>query len=262
MRAMTLRDEQLWFSNAVMTGANVAEAPHRLTAGPRLTAAERLDIYRRGYETRLVECLEDDYPVVKQALGEEHFEALCRDYIAAFPSEAPNLNAFGRRMPSFCQGFLADLAALEWALVEAIHAADASPLTLAQFASVPGDAWPRARLGKSPSLRILSAAYPVNDYFQAVRDGSEPEPPAARPSATAVYRRGLTVWRHGLTPVMAGVLSALTRGETLQESLASVPEDHPPEEVLSWFREWVVSGLFVAIDITSSRSSVATRSAR
>jgi hypothetical protein len=254
---MRLLDEQLWFARAVMTGAGVAEAPHRLTPGTRLTAAQRLDIYSRGYEARLVECLADDYPVLKHALGEGRFEILCREYITRFPSEAPNLNAFGRHMPTFCQGFEADLAALEWALVEAIHAADASPLTSEQFASVPGDAWPRARLGKSPSLRVVSAAYPVNDYFQAARDGREPELPAASPSATAVYRRGLTVWRQGLTPVMAGVLSALARGETLQESLARVPEDHSPEHVLSWFREWVEAGLFVAVEITSFRSSAA-----
>jgi Putative DNA-binding domain len=249
---MRLRDDQLWFARAVMTEDEGAEAAHRLTPGPRLTAIERLDIYRRGYEARLVECLADDYPILKHALGEVAFRGLCREYIARFPSEAPNLNAFGRHMPVFCQGFAADLAALEWAVVEAVHAADASPLTSSQLAAVAADMWPSARLEKCPSLVVLRAAYPVNDYFQAVRDGHEPELPDASPSATAVYRRGLTVWRQGLTRVMADVLEALARGETLEASVAGVPDDQPAEQVLSWFREWVQAGLFVAIDVSAS----------
>jgi hypothetical protein len=246
---MRLREDQLWFARAVMTGADAAEAPRRLTPGPRLTAVERLDIYRRGYDKRLVECLADDYPVLQHALGAEPFETLCREYIARFPSQGPNLNGFGRHMPAFCDGgFAADLAALEWAIVEAIHAAEGTAVDPARLATIPPDAWPRVRLEKSPSLRLLRASHPVNEYFQGFRDGHDPALPAARPSATAVYRRGLTVWRQDLSPVMADVLSALIRGETLEEAVACVPDDQPPELVLSWFREWMAAGLFVSLD--------------
>lgn len=245
---MTLRDEQVWFARAVMTGANAEEAGHRLTSGPRLTAKERLDVYRRGYRARLVECLADDYPVLEHALGETAFETLCHEYIARFPSKGPNLNAFGRHMPSLCQGFFAELAALEWALVEAIHAPDGTPMVGAQLASIPADAWPRARLRRTPSLQVLRARHPVNDYYQAVREGRDATLPAESPSAAAVYRAGLTVWRQRLTPVMADVLSALVRGETLEEAVAGVPEGHSPEQVLTWFREWVEAGFFDSVD--------------
>jgi hypothetical protein len=47
---------------------------------------------------------------------------------------------------------------------------------------------------------------------------------------------------------MADVLSGLIRGETLEEAVACVPDDQPPEGVLSWFHGWMAAGLFVSIE--------------
>ncbi len=245
-----LRETQEWFARAVMAGERLEEAQARLTAGPKLGPRERLDVYVRGYVARLVECLADDYPVVKHAMGEERFEALCRQYVARWPSEAPNLNAYGRRMPELCEeqgrAFEADLARLEWAVVQVVHAPVGASLTMETLAGVPMEQWPAARLEPCPALRIVEARYPVNDYFQAVKDGGEPVAPATAPSATAVYRSGLTVWRMGLTPPMVAVLGALVAGEALEHALAHAG-DAPPEHVMAWFREWVQSGLFVGV---------------
>jgi hypothetical protein len=244
---VTLRDEQLWFARAVMTGAALDEADRRLTAGPRLGPRERLDVYRRGYESRLVECLADDYPVLEVARGDEAFEALCRAYVARFPSVAPNLNAYGRHMPEMCAGFEADLARLEWAIVEVIHEPSRAPMTMESLGAVPEETWPGAHLVASQALRLLTLEYPANDYFQAVRDGHAPAIPGPAASATVVYRSGLTVWRMGLTPPMHRVLAALVAGQPLEASL-SLAEGEPPEQVTAWFREWISSGLFVAVE--------------
>jgi hypothetical protein len=244
-----LREEQLWFARAVMTGAAVDEADHRLTAGPKLGPRERLEVYRRGYDARLAECLADDYPVLQMALGEEPFETLCRAYAARYPSEAPNLNAYGRHMAEVCQGFTADLAKLEWAIVEVIHEASSAPLTMEHLAAVPMEGWATARLVASRALRVLSLEYPANDYFQAVRDGKTPPPPDPEPSATAVYRSGHAVWRMGLTPTMHRVLAALVGGDLLEAALG-LAADEPPERVTAWFREWVSSGLFVGVEVS------------
>jgi hypothetical protein len=204
-------------------------------------------VYRDGYVARLVECLADDYPVLKVALGDEAFDALCRTYVARFPSEAPNLNAYGRHMAEVCTGFAADLARLEWAVVEVIHEPSRAPMTMESLAAVPEEAWGEAHLVASRALRLLTLHYPANDYFQAVRDGHAPAIPAPEASATVVYRSGLTVWRMGLTPPMHRVLAALVGGEPLEQAL-SLAEGEPPEQVTAWFREWVSSGLFVAVE--------------
>jgi|CZKU01.1.fsa_nt_gi hypothetical protein len=267
-RDASLRGRQLRFAHALTTPESQpgplddAAAARWLTAGPRMTALERLEIYRRSYHARLVDCLVDDYPAVQHALVDAPFEALCRDYIAAFPSTGPNLNHFGRRMSAFVaerapepfplRAFAADLAALEWAIVEVIHAPGASPLTLEGLRDVPPDAWGELRFEATPAFRLLRFGHPVNEYFQAFRDGESPSIPGGAPSATVVYRSESTMWRMDLTEPMAQVLSALVAGEPLGEALARaegslshLDEAELAARVTAWFREWVAHGLFV-----------------
>jgi hypothetical protein len=257
----------VWFARAIMQpGSEVEEVAARLTAGPRLGATERLEIYRQGYRSRLVECLADDYPVLQHAIGEEPFHELCISYIERHPSEGPNLNYFGRHMESLCRdqtvalpfeerAFAAGLAALEWAMVEVIHAASSDPLTLEGLQDMPPEAWPAARLVPNQALRVLRFDYPVNAYFQQFRDGGDPALPAPGQSSTVVYRNGRTVWRMDLTPPMFDVLSALIGGVALGEALGRAEsglEGVDPTEVAQrvtfWFREWVSSGLFARVE--------------
>jgi hypothetical protein len=259
-----LREAQTWFADAVTTEAAARAAPANrwLTAGPRLDASERLAIYRRAYHARLVECLADDYPTLQAALGDDAFEALSSAYIARHPSTSPSLNAFGRHMAAHCASgpalphgaFAADLAALEWAIVEVIHAPSAEPLSAEALGSVPPDAWGAARLEPTPALRVVRTAYPVNAYYQAHRDGTNPPIPAPAQASTAVYRSGPTVWRMDLTLPMDALLSRLVSGATLGEaleaataSLGDQPEDVAAARVTGWFREWVSSGLFARV---------------
>ena len=269
-REGTLDGRLRWFAAAVMTPETApglvgeGEAAHFLTAGPALSALERLEIYRRAYHARLIECLADDYPVLRHALGEAVFDELCRAYIARHPSSSPSLNYFGGRMAAFCRddalasfavrGFAADLAALEWAIVEVIHARSSQPLTLDGLGQVAAAAWTNARLEPNTAFRLLRFDYPVNAFFQAIKDGANPALPEPASSATVVYRNGPTVWRMDLTPPMFEVLSALARGEPLGASLERAEQEYANEDpsevaqrVTHWFREWVGSGLFVRV---------------
>ena len=233
----TLRETQVWMVGAI-TGAD-ADAPGTdlerfITPGPRMTATDRFEIYRSGYRARLVECLIDDYPVLAVMLGEEPFEALCHAYIERHPSASPNLNGFGRHMASFClevrldgdrglpetfaalRLFASELATLEWALVEVLHAECAPPLQVAALQALPPDAWARARFIRSEALRLFRFEYPVNAVFIANRiEEIVPEVPARAPNALAVYRRDMQLWRMDLTPAMMGVLEPLIDGKTL-----------------------------------------------
>jgi len=270
MSRAPLRQVQEWFATAIMHPGSLAEgvriaphaerfvadgAPHALTAGPLASAMGRLAIYHHGYQARLVECLADDYPVLRDALGEDAFDALCRDYIAAHPSQSPNLNGFGRHMATFAAAhggehaaFASELATLEWAIVEAIHAADAETLSLDALQSVAPERWANARLLANRGVRVLRFEYPVNWYFQAMRRGENPAIPATERSVTAVYRQNYVVWRMDLTAKMVNLLESLYAGATLEQGLASVPELEA-DEVVVWFRDWVAAGFFSEIDI-------------
>jgi hypothetical protein len=267
----SLRARQVRFAEAMTTPESQpgpldeAVAARWFTAGPRMTALERLEVYRRAYHARLVDCLVDDYPAIQHALGESHFEAICRGYVACFPSTGPNLNHFGRRMNEFVRerlpdpfplrAFIADLATLEWAVVEVIHAPSEPPLTPDGLRDVPPDAWGDLRLEPTTAFRLLRFAYPVNEYFQSFRQGESPAIPAASPSAAVVYRSEASLWRMDLTEPMAQVLGALVAGEPLGEALgraeaglSHLDEAEIAAQVTTWFREWVAHGLFVRAD--------------
>lgn len=260
---MSLRDEQIWMVAAI-TGADVDanDAHAHLTPSKRMTARERLDVYRFGYKARLVECLEDDYEVLAQALGHEDFEALCHAYIDRHPSNSPNLNFYGRHMPAFAREhrgvFFGELAALEWALVEVLHAETAPPLDIAKLQSLPLDAWEGARFARSDALRVFEFEHPVNRYFQTrYVEEEEAEIPAPSPSAVAVYRKDTRLWRMDLTPAMTSVLVPLVNGATFGEALANLESSIADPEALSqaaqslmvWFREWVDAGFFAKVDL-------------
>lgn len=260
----SIEELQRWVSGAVTGEVEPPEAAieERLTPGPRMTARERLGVYRSGYRGRLVECLADDYPAVKHLCGEDGFEAIVHRYIEAHPSRSPSLNRFGRSMADFLvssgmagAAFVADLARLEWALVEAIHAAHADPLSPGRLAAVAPGAWESTRLRAAPSVQVLRFDHPVDAYYQAWRDGRSADVAdvAGGASATLVHRHGWVVWRRDLTPAMARVLEALLGGASLGESVAlaacagSTPS--APSDVTAWFQDWVAGGVFADVEL-------------
>lgn len=271
--ALTLRTQQEWFAAIVSTPeseappVDEASAARLVTPSKTLSSLERIDIYRRGYHARLIECLADDYPVLQHALAEEAFETLCRAYIAQYPSAAPSLNYFGRHMAELCRsqplsnsGFCADLATLEWAVVLGIHAPTAPALGFEDLTSVPPERWAGARFTLNPSLSILRLRYPVNAYLQSFRNGESPalpvlaNVPETGGAAVAVYRTGKSVWRLELDGAMVTLVEALAAGETLEASLERVQAqlgDRTEQEaaalVSTCFRHSVSSGLFSAL---------------
>jgi len=265
-----LRAQQEWFAAIISTPqdepAPVDEqsASRLIAPSATLSSLERLDIYRRGYHARLIECLVDDYPVLQHALGEETFERLCRGYIARHPSRAPSLNYFGQHMADFCgtaplekPQFAADLARLEWAIVLCIHAPTADVVGFEDLGRVPPERFPGARFRVNPSLRIVHLEYPANAYLQAYRRGQPSTlPSAARATSVAVYRTGRSVWRLELEPAMVTLVESLGKGATLeaglaqvQASLAHLSEQEIAKKISHCFQHSVSSGLFSAISL-------------
>lgn len=258
-----LRDLQRWFTSVTTHPEGLLEGQRLerlVTPGPQLSALDRLQIYNDAYFARLVECLTDDYPALAYALGEGDFNALGRAYIAQFPSRSPSLNAYGKQLAAFCRtlsqpwaDFAADLARLEWALVEVVHEPIAAGLSSEALAALPASRWQTARLLPSPALRVLRFDYPVNQFYQAFRDEQQPELAGRAASSTAVYRLGHALWRMDLDPRAATLLEDLLAGATLPGAVAALESGNrgASEELAQllpqWLGAWVQSGFFRGI---------------
>lgn len=246
----TLRALQERLLGAIVDGADVASTAALLTPGPSLSARERLQIYRGAYLARLVECLVDDYPAVAFAVGDAH-EALFESYIAAHPSRSPSLNHFGRHMSAFLRdgarpdaAFLSELARLEWAIVETIHAPFPDALGLEAFSQVPADRWGDVRLTPSGRATWLDFRYPVEEYYRAFREEQSPVAPSPAATTTLVLRQGFSIVRLNVSQGMRGVLRALIEGETLGDALEAMEDELTPDDLTATFRSWVGSGIF------------------
>jgi hypothetical protein len=267
MSMLDLRRTQEWLATAITTGecvddgiaragqaGGIALAADLVTRSSRMSARDRLGVYHHAYRARLVECLTDDYPALRHALGGDEFERLCHGYIAQHASTSFSLNFFGASMSEFCHaleepcgGFASDLAALEWTIVEVIHAPASAPLDASVLAEIGPDGWSARRLVANNALRIVRSRYPVNAYYQAFRDGirsAAPPPPAQ--STTAVARSDMTVWRTSIPQALVPVLDALLDGVTLGDALGTAIASEA--EISRAFRDWISTGIFVCVE--------------
>jgi hypothetical protein len=218
---------------------------------------DRLAIYHHGYFARLEECLADDYPALKFALGGEAFSDICHWYVNAHPTSEPNLNGYGRAMPDFIRGldldtvtFLPELTRLEWACVEVLHAAAPEPMSAQALLSMPAEALPSVRFKASDALRLFAFEYPVNAYLQAFYEDRKPSIPVPEVSSVAVVRSNYTIWRFDLNSVQFALLSRLARGVALGTALDGI--NASAVEVRDWFSEWTKYGLFTGVQSDGS----------
>ncbi|HEU4845739.1 MAG TPA: DNA-binding domain-containing protein [Burkholderiaceae bacterium] len=181
-------------------GAQPAIA-HAVRSQHGLGAQQRLAIYYNAYRIRMREALCEAYDQTWSYLGDELFAQLADSYLAAHPSQRPNLRWYGDRfadhvaqaLPAY--PWVAELARFEWTLGLAFDAADAEPLTAADLAPLAPQAWAGLALDWHPSVRLLPLRWNAVALWQAL--GAQQTPPDATPSAVPVT---WLVWRRGEQP--------------------------------------------------------------
>ncbi|MGP0059446.1 MAG: putative DNA-binding domain-containing protein [Beijerinckiaceae bacterium] len=173
---MRLAELQASFQDAVLTGDRTILAS--IEASRRLDGAARFEVYADAYRFRLAEFLSKDYPVLRNALGDEDFGALVEAYIEAKPSPHRNARWYGQRLPEFMRetdpwrrrkGSI-DLALFERALADAFDAADADLLDLDAVALVPAEEWPSLHFEFHPSVVVLALAHGTVANYAAASD--------------------------------------------------------------------------------------------
>jgi hypothetical protein len=196
----TLQSVQRWMHDALVFPRRVdgGTRDDLLRSSPRLTGAEGLAIYQRGYFLRIASCMREQFPALCHALGEPLFDDFVADYIRGKPPESHTLYDLGRRFPAWlCESrpdgdlppaerepwvdFMIDLARFErqvFALFDA-PGHEGKPFAVAET--------PDERLRLQPCFDVGAYDFPVAAYYHSVRLSQEaPLPPAERSFAASV----------------------------------------------------------------------------
>lgn len=188
----------------------------------------RFGVYRNNVTVGLAGALAESFPAVRRLVGEDFFRAMAVAYARAEPPRSPVMAVYGAGLPDFIGHFepaeslpyLADVARIEQAWVEAYHAAEADPLDPSAFAGVAPDALPHLRLQLLPSTRIVRSAYAALSIWRCNTEGESVEPmdDVQASEDALILRPEAEVEVRALAPGGARFLRALLAGRTVVDA--------------------------------------------
>jgi len=118
---------------------------------------------------------------------------------------------------------LPDVARLENAWVEAYHAEDAAPATVAELAALDPDCLPNTRIAFHPAARLLRFATPAASVWASAQSWNQPAAPTEGTSEDALITRpDCEVRVRVLPPLAYDFALSLREGATLVEAVAAV----------------------------------------
>ncbi len=219
-------------------------------------ANKRYNVYRNNVTVSLIEALAATFPATQQITGEDFFRAMARFHVRETPPTSPLLFEYGHDFPGFIERYeyarplpwLADVARIERAWLDAYHAADVSPLAPQDFASVLPEQLGTIVLVPHPATHIVFSPYPVVTIFAANRSANSVGPiDATGPECALVTRPALDVTVRTLPPGGFTFLDHLTKGETFGAAVAAAIAASPEFDLSANIIGMLQAGVFAAI---------------
>lgn len=205
------------------------ETPSSVSGPNGKAARKRYNVYRNNVTVSLINSLTATFPATLRITGPDFFRAMARFHVRATPPSSPLLFEYGSDFPDFVEGYefarpvpwLADVARIERAWLDAYHAADAEPLAPQALASIPAERLSDTVLTPHPATRIVCSRFPAVTIFAANRsDGPVGRIEATEPEDALVTRPHLEVIVRRLPPGGAVFLIRLIAGEPLGAAAA------------------------------------------
>lgn len=257
MYADVIQHEQSYAANFApgLTDPSIG-APPDVTSRRGKGVKARYNVYRNNAIVSLIEALASIYPAVQRITGTEFFRAMARFHVRATPPTSPLLFEYGRDFPAFIEAYeyaqqmpwLADVARIERAWLDAYHAADVSVLSADAFASVASDALGELRFSPHPATRIVRSVYPAVAIFAMNRQDGPVTPLCSSEKEDALLTRPeheVIVSR--LPPGGAAFLTRLLAGQTLGDAVSAAFEEAPSFDLQANLAGMISAGVFTAI---------------
>ncbi len=217
------------------------------------SALRRMAVYRNNVVHGAIEVLRAAYPAIERLVGTDFFAPMAKAYWQDFPPTQPSMSLYGAGFADFIAGYtpaaqlvyLADVARLDRAWLEAHHAADFPSLDPGQVARLAPEALPQLAPGLHPSVSLLSSAWPAYEIWRSNRDDPAPARIALEPEPdfALVWRHRGTVRHRALTAADHAFLGALAQGESLQDAASAAAEVDAAHNAAALFGEALANSI-------------------
>lgn len=222
-----------------------------------LPAETRLKVYFDAYRLRLLDILQTDFSKTYTLLGEADFQLAFERYLEQYPSTHFSVRYFGRHFSQFLrehpayQGYpvLSEMAAFEYALMDAIDAEDAEVATPQHLAQIPPEQWGDIQLIFHPSMRQIACLWNTPSLWKAIDDEAAPQAPRKNPEAIAwlIWRKEIRNLFQSLDPMQAELLLGFQQEKTFSDILEQLSDriesDTLPLFAVQNMQHWLDSGL-------------------
>lgn len=229
---LQLKNTQALLYRLVTASGGVAEGLERERGLPRgglgaviggdsrITAAARLSIYANMYFFRLLEVLKDDFSAVAAAVGAADFHNLVTGYLTKYPPTEASVFWAGTHLAEYLRTgpirhkvpYLADLAALERAIVEVFCARDTAVLDARAMRATVPERWPSVRMRGIAALQVIETQWRVALALRTFSAGRKFKAPARGSSTILIWRRDAKVFFREIDAFEAGAIAKLRRG--------------------------------------------------
>jgi hypothetical protein len=205
--------------------------PAETRGGESEPDGHRFAIYRNNIAMSLIGAVEARYPVTRRLVGDTFFRAMARAFVARNKPQTPVIVHYGADFADFVAQFeparplayLADVARLENAWVEAYHAADAESLTLDALDALDPQTIGDAKFTFHPAARLLRSDHPAASIWAGHQgEGDAKAPDHWRGEEILATRPAAEVSVRVLPAAGYAFARALQTGATLGEAHAHV----------------------------------------
>ncbi len=225
-----------------------------------VSSQSRLNVYRNAYQSRLVEALANNFPCLQAYIGDEEFENIALEYIAASPSTYRSIRWFGDTFSDFLRqyyeknyAYIAELAEFEWKLTLSFDARDECLFQLNGMIHIPPESWVGMKLILHPSVLQMNFLWNVVAIWEAI-ENDEHYIDASKNAKLEAW----ILWRHdymnnfyALSESEAWALDVISTGATFGEVCEGLRQWHDDHDAglqaASLLKGWIQAGLITNV---------------
>ncbi|MEQ8285627.1 DNA-binding domain-containing protein [Thalassospira sp.] len=222
--------------------------------------AHRFAIYRNNVHRGLCDALPAAYPTVEKLVGDAFFRELARQFVSTETSRPGSLALYGDGFADFIAEheavaslpYLADIARLERARLEALNAKDCEPLSASHLTGYE-DVLGAMQLHAHSACRLVVSDHPVLSIWNAQNLSDTPKNIIAQGETVLFTRPHMDVKMQLLTRGQAAFCAAIFNNDCDVETACDIAlaTDHA-FDVTRGFADLLVCGAFDARFITDT----------